>query len=390
MYRESNGLALGSFELSCLLAYHMNQSLSSQAAKPSDDTMSPASALEHSFISAPSTCRDETRHETLLGGLQSPLSGPFTGSTETLLPLFAPALDNAPIDVRIEVRADRGFFTAKGNWTCYRRNFFHITTAFELLHKDNPYTDTLSLLHNDAPANVHSFKLRIRAQELDTQQESPLIQNNSKRNKHASPIATACLPNGNIHDDSSPTTVAFTRLQFRQVSSRSNGSCDHVPLNILIVELMAVLANGEEVCVAQRQSEAIVVRARSACFYAERTKMQRTSATKGILLPKFIETEARERRWSDSNESLTSAASPSVSINSTASPSTAVSPLTVNNDDLLPIQSILPFQTNKKPNLPPTLALPFPFIDQCPSAHLFQEASLSPEMDLWGLGSSFI
>ncbi|KAI1314993.1 hypothetical protein EDD11_001429 [Mortierella claussenii] len=72
--------------------------------------------------------------------------GPFFSNTKQFYKLYNMSQTQS-YKLRVMARIDRGFFTANKIWTCYRRNYFQVSTAYSILGFDhNQESDTPCLI----------------------------------------------------------------------------------------------------------------------------------------------------------------------------------------------------------------------------------------------------
>lgn len=108
-------------------------------------------------------------------------------------------LQNTGQQVNIEMSAkiDKGFFLAEQYWSCYRRNYFQLSTAFRCFvpsktnHLDGsktevyPKSEVLQLydITDDKWYRINSFSVGLTASNFESKSEIELVKNTSKRDK---------------------------------------------------------------------------------------------------------------------------------------------------------------------------------------------------------------
>ncbi|KAI8973940.1 hypothetical protein BDB01DRAFT_844977 [Pilobolus umbonatus] len=203
------------------------------------------------------------------------------------------------IDVRLNSKVDRGFFLADNDWTCYRRNYFQVSSSFSLegvgvLYEGQEYPCVVK--DNNHFEELQCFLLGISARLSDCDKIVQLIQHTPKRDKgpQTTPMPKPIRHGGNIGFSSvgsSQSIVTFERLQFKTATANNGKRRAAQQYYIIVVELFAKLKNGNIVTVATTKSAPLVVRGRSPGHYAESdssttnaSPRQRTAAN-GTTLP---------------------------------------------------------------------------------------------------------
>ncbi|KAG1506466.1 hypothetical protein G6F46_006473 [Rhizopus delemar] len=175
--------------------------------------------------------------------------------------------------IQIEAKMDRGFFLANNEWTCYRRNYFQVSTVFSLAHYSQAYyyvrTQRGTLEH------VQRFLVGLSARVANSDKEIELIQQTAKRDKgpQFKPSPKPILPGGHLttaHEQQSVAT--FERLQFKTATANNGKRRAAQQYFICNVDLYAETSDNNTVCIASCQSIPLVVRGRSPGHYADGLK----------------------------------------------------------------------------------------------------------------------
>ncbi|KAI8092474.1 uncharacterized protein BX664DRAFT_327352 [Halteromyces radiatus] len=182
------------------------------------------------------------------------------------------------LDVRIQSKVDRGFFLADNDWTCYRRNYFQISSSFSLQGVVVLYDgqDLPCLVqHQDMLHQVEQFYLGISARLSDCDKKISLVQHTAKRDKgpQSTPEPKPIRPGGNLSFSTvgaNQSIVTFDRIQFKSATANNGKRRAAQQYYILVMELFAkVRSSGELISVATTESQYLVVRGRSPGHYAE-------------------------------------------------------------------------------------------------------------------------
>ncbi|ORZ19756.1 hypothetical protein BCR42DRAFT_410453 [Absidia repens] len=192
------------------------------------------------------------------------------------------------LDVRIQSKVDRGFFLADNDWTCYRRNYFQISSSFSLQGvvvlydgQELPcFVQDQDMLHE-----VDQFYIGISARLSDCDKQILLIQHTAKRDKgpQNTPEARPIRPGGNLSFSSvgaNQSIVTFERIQFKSATANNGKRRAAQQYYIVVMELFAkVRSSGKLVPVASTESQPVVVRGRSPGHYAESHGSTSSSST---------------------------------------------------------------------------------------------------------------
>lgn len=180
---------------------------------------------------------------------------------------------------------DRGFFMADNDWTCYRRNYFQVSSVFSV-HGFNHYysvnephvfvkTDEEGILQP-----VQRFLLGVSARVANSEKEIELIQHTPKRDKgpQFKPEPKPIAPGGNLTMSSvanNQNIVTFERVQFKTATANNGKRRAAQQYYICVIELFAETDRGQTVKIASCQSAPLVVRGRSPGHYADNQQHER-------------------------------------------------------------------------------------------------------------------
>ncbi|KAI8333954.1 hypothetical protein BC941DRAFT_495736 [Chlamydoabsidia padenii] len=182
------------------------------------------------------------------------------------------------LDVHIQSKVDRGFFLADNDWTCYRRNYFQVSSSFSLQSvvvlydgQELPcFVQDQDMLHE-----VEQFYMGITARLSDNDKQILLIQHTAKRDKgpQNTPEPKPIRPGGNLSFSSvgaNQSIVTFERIQFKSATANNGKRRAAQQYYVIMMELYAKMRySGKLVPVASTQSQPLVVRGRSPGHYAE-------------------------------------------------------------------------------------------------------------------------
>ncbi|KAI9356039.1 hypothetical protein BD770DRAFT_390309 [Pilaira anomala] len=204
--------------------------------------------------------------------------GPTFSNTKQLHELCNMDQSNS-YQVQLHAKMDRGFFRADQDWTCYRRNYFQVSSTFDvhgmnyliqgpevpcLLRK----TDTQEFLQ------VDFFSIGVCARVTNHDKKIELVQHTPKRDKGPQmiPDPRPVRAGGNLHlasVGSNHNIVTFERLQFKTATANNGKRRAAQQYYEIVVDLYANFARGEPIRVATCTSAALVVRGRSPGHYAD-------------------------------------------------------------------------------------------------------------------------
>ncbi|KAF7727611.1 hypothetical protein EC973_007372 [Apophysomyces ossiformis] len=188
------------------------------------------------------------------------------------------ALDRTTmLDIRLHAKVDRGFFMADNDWTCYRRNYFQVSSSFTLQNMGGAYDgqDVPCLVQDEGSLHeVETFMLGISSNLKGCNKSIALIQHTPKRDKGPQnvPEPKPIRPGGNLSFSSvgaHQSIVTFERIQFKSATANNGKRRAAQQYYVLVVELFAKIKSGKLISVATRQSAPLVVRGRSPGHYAE-------------------------------------------------------------------------------------------------------------------------
>ncbi|CAG8587336.1 17844_t:CDS:2 [Gigaspora margarita] len=174
-------------------------------------------------------------------------------------------------------KLDRGFFLADNDWTCYRRNYFQISSAFSISNATHPVNeaDVPCLLEVEGQFHtVTQFLLGITARVSNSDKKIELVQHTPKRDKGPQmvPVPKSIRPGGNLNLSSvgsNSNIVTFERIQFKTATANNGKRRAAQQYYVVMVDLYAQAENGEQYRVATSTSAPLVVRGRSPGHYAD-------------------------------------------------------------------------------------------------------------------------
>ncbi|KAI8831094.1 hypothetical protein BC829DRAFT_120321 [Chytridium lagenaria] len=208
--------------------------------------------------------------------------------------------------LKINLKAEaQGFFFIENNWTCYRRNYFKVSTGFQLLDDlGNDVNDTESFqvsLRSDSldgvgseevRSDVLSFRIGITSRAIGggpLSSRIDIVQHTTKRDRGPQrvPDMFTVRPGARLSSQIADETVAnFERIQFKSSTStpktgnvdvQAAASSQHQQFAQISLELYAVCKNGVKHSLAVLETCPLIVRSRSPSHYegVEMSPMQR-------------------------------------------------------------------------------------------------------------------
>lgn len=175
---------------------------------------------------------------------------------------------------------DRGFFRADQDWTCYRRNYFQVSSTFDV-HGMNymiqgPEVPCLLRKSSDSQEllQVDYFSIGVCARVTNNDKKIELVQHTPKRDKGPQmiPEPRPVRAGGNLHlasVGSNHNIVTFERLQFKTATANNGKRRAAQQYYEIVVDLYANFAREEPLRVATCVSAPLVVRGRSPGHYAD-------------------------------------------------------------------------------------------------------------------------
>lgn len=174
---------------------------------------------------------------------------------------------------------DRGFFRADQDWTCYRRNYFQVSSTFDV-HGMNYMLqgpEVPCLLRKNGTQElfqVDYFSIGVSARVTNNDKKIELVQHTPKRDKGPQmiPEARPVRAGGNLHlasVGSNHNIVTFERLQFKTATANNGKRRAAQQYYEIVVDLYANFPRDEPLKVATCVSAPLVVRGRSPGHYAD-------------------------------------------------------------------------------------------------------------------------
>ncbi|KAI9275509.1 hypothetical protein BDA99DRAFT_550028 [Phascolomyces articulosus] len=211
-------------------------------------------------------------------------SGPFFSSTKTFDNVFGLDRTNL-LSIRIQSKMDRGFFLADNDWTCYRRNYFQVSSAFSIHGINHYYGDhePQCLVKTDDGNGfypIRRFLLGIAARVSNNDKRIELVQHTPKRDKgpQITPQPKPITPGGNLSMSAVGTNqniVTFERIQFKTATANNGKRRAAQQYYVCVTDLYAETDHGELIRIASCQSAPLVVRGRSPGHYTD-SQQERT------------------------------------------------------------------------------------------------------------------
>ncbi|KAI8074300.1 uncharacterized protein B0P05DRAFT_455649, partial [Gilbertella persicaria] len=213
-------------------------------------------------------------------------AGPYFSSTKSCDNLYSSDKQTL-LSVRVQSKMDRGFFLADNDWTCYRRNYFQVSSVFSV-HGFNHYYSVneprvyVRMEEDGSLQPVQRFLLGISARVANSDKEIELIQHTPKRDKgpQFKPEPKPITPGGNLTMSSvanNQNIVTFERVQFKTATANNGKRRAAQQYYICIAELFAETDRNQLVKIAYCQSAPLVVRGRSPGHYADNQELHDAS-----------------------------------------------------------------------------------------------------------------
>lgn len=207
-------------------------------------------------------------------------TGPYFSATEVYDNLFS-SDKSTVLTVRVQSKMDRGFFMADNDWTCYRRNYFQVSSVFSI-HGFNQYysmndpqqPQQIFVQSEGTLAPVQRFLLGVTSRVANSDKEIELIQHTPKRDKgpQCRPEPKPITPGGNLTMSSvanNQNIVTFERIQFKTATANNGKRRAAQQYYVCVVELYAETDRHQLVKVGSCRSAPLVVRGRSPGHYAD-------------------------------------------------------------------------------------------------------------------------
>ncbi|CAG8772415.1 14776_t:CDS:2, partial [Racocetra persica] len=264
-----------------------SQSTPRPTSSPSNNTNTSNPASDRKVIDNRPTFTTTSFHATpFQAGTVRKRRTDTLGFSQDVGPFFSPTQQHRNIysadrtlsyKLRINSKVDRGFFLADNDWTCYRRNYFQISSAFSILsatHTMNE-SDISCLLEVDGQFHpVSQFLLGITARVSNSDKKIELVQHTPKRDKGPQmvPVPKPIRAGGNLNLSSvgsNSNIVTFERIQFKTATANNGKRRAAQQYYVVMVDLYAQTENGEQYRVATSTSAPLVVRGRSPGHYAD-------------------------------------------------------------------------------------------------------------------------
>ncbi|KAI8902146.1 hypothetical protein BC833DRAFT_616964 [Globomyces pollinis-pini] len=201
------------------------------------------------------------------------MDGPPFSNTMQFFPLYNK--QNQQVSVSILPKLDRGFFLAGPEWTCYRRNYFQLSSSFALLDGNSMEAGLpCFIVVNGVPLKVETFLLGIDARVASGERKIGLTQHTPKRDKgpQMTPQPKPVNPGKPYplnSENQTDSTISFERLQFKSATANNGKRRAAQQFFCIIVDLFCTTEDGQNFKVATIQSSPLVVRGRSPGHYTD-------------------------------------------------------------------------------------------------------------------------
>ncbi|KAL1921330.1 uncharacterized protein VTP21DRAFT_11046 [Calcarisporiella thermophila] len=300
-FYSSYGLGHGQSSLPTPIPEHHSSSMTPGLEPPSERPHYYAGGFVQSALSSPSTPRPtqpmtppvhEYAPRSPIPGSPLPFSAvrrrridmpgfqvdatPFFCQTKQHYPLYSMDRMNE-YKVRIHSKVDKGFFLSDNDWTCYRRNYFQVSSALSVQGVNYPLAEpeTPCLIEVDGQHyTVTQFLIGLSARVSNSDKRIELVQHTPKRDKgpQTTPMPKPIRAGGDLNlatIGTQPNIATFERIQFKTATANNGKRRAAQQYYILLNELHAYCDNGQQICVAVAQSSPLVVRGRSPGHYSD-------------------------------------------------------------------------------------------------------------------------
>jgi len=221
-------------------------------------------------------------------------SGPYFRDTEQIHRIFS-SDRNRQFKLRLFPKIDRGFFLTDNDWTCYRRNYFQVSSSFTALDASSQRLELPCFIQTETGWwTITQFLINVSAKTSTNTRDIELVQHTAKRDKGPQliPQPRPCDPQSapvlNFRQDpESRAVVTFERLQFKSATANNGKRRAAQQYHIIVMELFARCDNGSLIKVALCESAPLVVRGRAPGHYAQigSTKSGTPSPYEGGMYP---------------------------------------------------------------------------------------------------------
>ncbi|KAI3630597.1 hypothetical protein MIR68_012032 [Amoeboaphelidium protococcarum] len=210
----------------------------------------------------------------------------------------------------LTAKLDKGFFLADNDWTCYRRNYFQLSAAFQSFASSAVAGENSSMfqcpveeqnaviVQGGQTKRITSFKIGVSSRVAASQKSIQLIQHTSKRDKGPQkvPGPRICRSGGQLislsplHGASEAIScgddvVCFERIQFKSSTANNGKRRTAQQYFVLDICLFAELQDGSDVRIASTTSAPLIVRGRSPGHYADQGNFVQPSYGKSLISP---------------------------------------------------------------------------------------------------------
>ncbi|KAJ3274463.1 hypothetical protein HK104_004083, partial [Borealophlyctis nickersoniae] len=204
-------------------------------------------------------------------------AGPFFRPTHQLHHVYS--MDRTrSYALRLHPKIERGFFLAEGDWTCYRRNYFQVSSTFSATDALGQRVEVPCLLeYEDRLRTITGFLIGVAARTSTGARDIDLVQHTAKRDKgpQITPTPQPCEPqdtSATRHEADSFHSVTYDRLQFKTATANNGKRRAAQQYHILSIELFGRCEDGTILRIASCESAPLVVRGRAPGHYAQIAK----------------------------------------------------------------------------------------------------------------------
>ncbi|KAI9319998.1 hypothetical protein BX666DRAFT_1918360 [Dichotomocladium elegans] len=288
--------------------------------------------------------------------------GPSFSATKLLEDIYS--IDQSTrYQIRLNAKMDRGFFRADQDWACYRRNYFQVSSTFDV-HGSN-----YGLQGSEVPCllrttqgellRVEFFSIGISARVADNEDKKiELVQHTPKRDKGPQliPKPQPVRAGGNLHLSSVGTNhqiATFERMQFKTATANNGKRRAAQQYYEIVIDLYANTSQNQEIRVATCSSARLVVRGRSPGHYADsHPRYRHTSTSSHPPLPSSASVNDMGAYYYDYDPAAAAAAAAAAANNAIPITTTTTTATTTTTTTTTPSTTSISAPTGVPPSLP--------------------------------------